>query len=231
MQRTGGRVGSSALRDYYGLAASASNGSSSAGAAVASSSSSPLDPDSINFSPSLALEDLRRTKNAAGLMNDQARLLTEIRELDGERQSLVYNHHHELVAASETIRKMKTRADDLTPSLDALRASLTQIDKTRAELSLPEHLVQHKSSGRDQEGQQARAIERVVELPTRLRDCIALERTADEGLAAAERLWGQSEAVLSAWDEAGVHGVKEVASECREVLREARARVSGAARG
>jgi hypothetical protein len=28
---------------------------------------------------------------------------TEIRELDGERQSLVYNHHHELIAASDTI--------------------------------------------------------------------------------------------------------------------------------
>lgn len=28
---------------------------------------------------------------------------TEIRELDSERQSLVYNHHHELIAASDTI--------------------------------------------------------------------------------------------------------------------------------
>jgi vacuolar protein sorting-associated protein 51 len=28
---------------------------------------------------------------------------TEIRQLDSERQSLVYNHHHELVAASDTI--------------------------------------------------------------------------------------------------------------------------------
>lgn len=28
---------------------------------------------------------------------------TEIRQLDSERQSLVYNHHHELIAASDTI--------------------------------------------------------------------------------------------------------------------------------
>ncbi len=27
----------------------------------------------------------------------------EIRQLEGERQSLVYNHHHELIAASDTI--------------------------------------------------------------------------------------------------------------------------------
>jgi hypothetical protein len=31
---------------------------------------------------------------------------TEIRELDGERQSLVYNHHHELIDASDTIKKV-----------------------------------------------------------------------------------------------------------------------------
>ena len=30
-------------------------------------------------------------------------MLSEIRQLDSERQSLVYNHHHELIAASDTI--------------------------------------------------------------------------------------------------------------------------------
>ena len=29
--------------------------------------------------------------------------ISEMRELDSERQSLVYNHHHELIAASDTI--------------------------------------------------------------------------------------------------------------------------------
>lgn len=31
----------------------------------------------------------------------------EIRQLDGERQSLVYNHHHELIAASDTISAVR----------------------------------------------------------------------------------------------------------------------------
>lgn len=30
-------------------------------------------------------------------------VLSEMRELDGERQSLVYNHHHELIDATDTI--------------------------------------------------------------------------------------------------------------------------------
>jgi len=36
------------------------------------------------------------------------RFSSEIRELDSERQSLVYNHHHELIAASDTISAVCT---------------------------------------------------------------------------------------------------------------------------
>lgn len=32
----------------------------------------------------------------------------DIRELDSERQSLVYNHHHELIAASDTIGAVRS---------------------------------------------------------------------------------------------------------------------------
>ncbi len=37
-----------------------------------------------------------------------AGLTAEMRQLDSERQSLVYNHHHELIAASDTIAAVRT---------------------------------------------------------------------------------------------------------------------------
>jgi vacuolar protein sorting-associated protein 51 len=45
--------------------------------------------------------------------------ISEIRQLDGERQSLVYNHHHELIAASDTIRAVSQplHCGDSYPSL------------------------------------------------------------------------------------------------------------------
>jgi vacuolar protein sorting-associated protein 51 len=78
--------------------------------------------------------------------------LIEIRQLDGERQSLVYNHHHELIAASDTIRavgdltassskcteflhKMKTRADSLDSDLEKLRISFSDISRLVAEVT------------------------------------------------------------------------------------------------
>ena len=62
-------------------------------------------------------------------------IASEIRELDGERQSLVYNHHSELIDASETIKKMKSRALALDASLDSLKTSFQSISQLSTSLA------------------------------------------------------------------------------------------------
>ena len=42
----------------------------------------------------------------------------DIRELDSERQSLVYNHHHELIAASDTIAAVRINPSAFPVSLE-----------------------------------------------------------------------------------------------------------------
>lgn len=101
------KVRASALRDYYGLAASEDPTTPTASSSAAPlRPSDPLDADSSDFDAAKALKVLSQSASLAQLMSRESELLVEIRELDGERQSLVYNHHHELVAASETIRKV-----------------------------------------------------------------------------------------------------------------------------
>ncbi|KAL4249140.1 Vacuolar protein sorting-associated protein 51, partial [Pleurotus pulmonarius] len=73
------------------------------------------------------------------LLKRENELLTEIRELDGERQSLVYNHHHELIAASDTIAAVKTRAESLDADLDLLKAAFSDISRLVAEVSVEPH--------------------------------------------------------------------------------------------
>ncbi|KAH0833075.1 Vps51/Vps67-domain-containing protein [Lanmaoa asiatica] len=64
------------------------------------------------------------------------RLQKEIRQLDSERQSLVYGHHHELIAASDTIATMKNRAESLDADLDSLKAAFSEISRLAAEVSI-----------------------------------------------------------------------------------------------
>ncbi|KAM0793481.1 hypothetical protein ACM66B_000922 [Microbotryomycetes sp. NB124-2] len=111
------------LRDYYGLSSdNKKNG--------ASPTPDALDIDNPNtFVPDAYFHELSQKASLPELLKREEELISEIRELDGERQSIVYNHHHELIEASDTIRKMKSRAEALDTSLEALKASLESISQ------------------------------------------------------------------------------------------------------
>lgn len=71
--------------------------------------------DSSAFDAKAYYEQLITTASLPSLLKRENGLLSEIRELDSERQSLVYNHHHELIAASDTIAAVRSS----TRSFDA----------------------------------------------------------------------------------------------------------------
>ncbi|KAH7911074.1 Vps51/Vps67-domain-containing protein [Hygrophoropsis aurantiaca] len=100
----------------------------------------PMDLDSAAFDAKSYYEQLITTSSLPTLLKRENDLLTEIRQLDSERQSLVYNHHHELIAASDTIGEMKTRAESLDADLDLLKAAFSEISRLAAEVS-----VEHNS--------------------------------------------------------------------------------------
>jgi len=76
-------------------------------------------------------------------------LLSEIRQLDSERQSLVYNHHHELIAASDTISAMKTRAESIDTDLEKLRMAFSEISRLNEELTMEHDGKDTESSKED----------------------------------------------------------------------------------
>jgi len=103
---------------------------------VGSNSQDPMDMNSSAFDAKTYYEQLITTSSLPALLKRENELLSEIRQLEGERQSLVYNHHHELIAASDTISAMKTRAECLDGDLDLLRAAFSEISRLTAEVSV-----------------------------------------------------------------------------------------------
>ncbi|KAK4057647.1 hypothetical protein OIO90_001295 [Microbotryomycetes sp. JL221] len=126
------------LRDYYGLA---TEGATNAGSTRANAlTTDALDIDNpTTFVPEAYFHQLSQNASLTELLGREEELITgecsQIRELDGERQSIVYNHHHELIEASDTIRKMKSRAEALDTSLDSLKSSLESISQLSAALA------------------------------------------------------------------------------------------------
>ncbi|GJJ08221.1 hypothetical protein Clacol_002430 [Clathrus columnatus] len=94
-------------------------------------------------------------------------MATEIRELDSERQSLVYNHHHELIAASDTITavcdlihkllpllslsQMKSRAESLEFDLEKLKGAFSEISRLTAQIASEPSVGSTNSSRNDSE--------------------------------------------------------------------------------
>ncbi|KAH9856590.1 Vps51/Vps67-domain-containing protein [Lenzites betulinus] len=103
------------------------------------SNQDPMDFDSLAFDARAYYEQLITTSSLTTLLKTENDLLTEIRQLDSERQSLVYNHHHELIAASDTIAAMKSRAENLDADLDLLRAAFSEISRLSNDISAAEH--------------------------------------------------------------------------------------------
>ncbi|KII85192.1 hypothetical protein PLICRDRAFT_178934 [Plicaturopsis crispa FD-325 SS-3] len=96
----------------------------------------PMDLDSPAFDARSYYEQLITTSTLPTLLKRENELSHEIRQLDSDRQSLVYNHHHELIAASDTIAAMKTRAESLDGELDLLKAAFSEISRLGAEVAI-----------------------------------------------------------------------------------------------
>ncbi|EPS96113.1 hypothetical protein FOMPIDRAFT_1025521 [Fomitopsis schrenkii] len=118
------------LRKHYGLGVGPPPPLGGSGRAA-----DPMDLDSSAFDAKAYYEQLITTASLPSLLKRENGLLSEIRELDSERQSLVYNHHHELIAASDTIAAMKSRADHLDADLDLLRAAFSEISRLSTEIT------------------------------------------------------------------------------------------------
>ncbi|TFY67688.1 hypothetical protein EVJ58_g1443 [Rhodofomes roseus] len=118
------------LRMHYGLGVGPPPPMGGAGRAA-----DPMDLDSSAFDAKAYYEQLITTSSLPTLLKRENDLLSEIRQLDSERQSLVYNHHHELIAASDTIAAMKSRADHLDADLDLLRAAFSEISRLSTEIT------------------------------------------------------------------------------------------------
>ncbi|KAJ8521901.1 hypothetical protein ONZ45_g1474 [Pleurotus djamor] len=134
------------LRKHYGLGVGPP-------APLPGNLADPMNLDSSAFDAKAYYDQLIATSSLQGLLRRENELLSgiivftsfinvsqatalEIRELDSERQSLVYNHHHELIAASDTIAAVKTRAESLDTDLDALMAAFSDISRLVADVSV-----------------------------------------------------------------------------------------------
>jgi hypothetical protein len=156
-------------------------------------------------------------------------ILLEIRNLDSDRKSLVYDNYSKLLSATSTIRRMRGNMDPLAPTTHTLGPAISHIAETAASLSSsmqgtpaqPEGLgisVRLEEDGSEQEENAKRQKQRetvrwVLDTPRRLHEMIDQEQDEE-----AEKEWQEVSSILDQWRT--VAGVAELREQCEDILRE-----------
>ncbi|KAI4260883.1 MAG: hypothetical protein LQ352_000038 [Teloschistes flavicans] len=217
------RRNKAALRDYYGLKSTAA-----APADTHSGGRQPSPPvpeitqsklDAPGFDAEAYVHDLLARESLQGLLKVESGLVNEIRALDGEKKALVYDNYSKLITATDTIRKMRTNMDPLTPTTSTLSPAIAHIAETA--VSLAKSVQDRTTKGEDvsaaddaaanEKWRQRETVRWVLAAPKRLKALVEDGRNEE-----ARKDWGEVRPLLEKWQ--GVPGVDEVKEDCLKVM-------------
>ncbi|KAL1895813.1 hypothetical protein Cpir12675_003035 [Ceratocystis pirilliformis] len=153
------------------------------------------------------------------LLKVYTKILGETRALDAEKKALVYDNYNKLIAATETIRKMRANMDPLNPIASTLDPKMAQIYEQASVIrqSLQES-VPEPSSETDHSRRMRQIASDVLNVPARLRYLVG-----KHDVEAAEKEWKLPRKLLLDWKEKGIGGeeVCKLLEEGDRIIREA----------
>ncbi|PQE13352.1 vps51 vps67 protein [Rutstroemia sp. NJR-2017a BVV2] len=206
-----------ALREYYNLKKSqeapTDDGASEVSSIHYDTEVQESEMDKEGFDGEKYVKDVLEKQTLGELLRTYNSVLTDIRALDAEKKALVYDNYSKLIAATETIRKMRTNMDPLNPMTSTLDPAIAHIYETaeriKAELkeSLPEgrrrimEMGEEERAALQKRNNTKKVVLRVLETPEKLRKLVA---DGDEEKARMQ--WEETLKLLNRWKERGVGG-------------------------
>ncbi len=228
-----------ALRDYYNLkaksspqpnlsrtasiASTTSNGTASTLAAfddplISSTFRSQL--DEAEFDAETYIKELLTSSHLRTVLKAEGSLVSEIKNLDGERKALVYDNYSKLITATQTIGTMRRSIDEagggslrsismLGPAVDAVAKSAAELSRGAAENKVA--LKQEQRGSVREQRMKRETVRWVLNTPARLQRSLQLGQR-DE----AEADWQEVRELLEKWG--GVQGSAELKAACEEIM-------------
>lgn len=158
-----------------------------------------------------------------GVLRVEGALINEIKALDGERKALVYDNYSKLITATDTIRKMRTNMDPLTPATSTLSPAISHIAETARSLagslqdgspsSDASSTAERETVDDTQRRKEQDTVLWVLGTPKRLQQMLS-----DGKKKEADTEWIEIKSLLEAWH--GVPGVQELTDHCLALVGE-----------
>ena len=181
-----------------------------------SDSTLPPELDDTAFDAEAYVQALLKTSNLKSILRIEASLISEIKNLDGERKSLVYDNYSKLIKATQTIGNMqKSMNEGNVGSLEKLQPAVEGIARMAAYLDRGRKSGAGGHDGRESlraEKQKREAVRWVVGAPGRF------EGYVEEGqMEEMKSEWKSISKTLDKWQ--GVKGVDEIRINCEQIMK------------
>ncbi|KAF0447367.1 Vacuolar protein sorting-associated protein 51 [Gigaspora margarita] len=173
--------------------------------------SDPLDIDNSAFEAEHYCNVLLIEKHLSELIQRDNDLSTEIRQLDGDMKTLVYENYNKFISATDTIRKMKSNVESMESEMDQLSKSISNISNVTSLVN--DALGPKREKIRQLTGVHdlLKKIQFIFELPTRLKLCLD-----QESYAQAVRYYAKTSRLLEHYRSLSVFS--SIESECKEII-------------
>ncbi|KAI1171701.1 Vps51/Vps67-domain-containing protein [Nemania sp. FL0916] len=143
------------------------------------------------------------------LLRLYTRVLGETRALDAEKKALVYDNYSKLIAATETIRKMRANMDPLNPMASTLDPAIAKIydqaseirDSLRKVVAEPTEASKAEDEARQRRSRTRQLAIRVLDMPDKICALVSEGRLDD-----AREAWKIPRKLLLVWKEQGLGG-------------------------
>ncbi|XP_067656588.1 vacuolar protein sorting-associated protein 51 homolog [Haliotis asinina] len=135
----------------------------------------PCDIDGAHFKPDIYLSTLIKKSSLTELMDRENEMVRQIRALDSDMQTLVYENYNKFISATDTIRKMKNDFKKMEDEMDHLATNMSAITEFSANIS--NTLQDRRQQITKLAGVHSllKKLQFLFELPARLKKCIELK--------------------------------------------------------
>ncbi|RIA83584.1 hypothetical protein C1645_785985 [Glomus cerebriforme] len=171
----------------------------------------PLDIDFSAFEANKYIDNMLAEKHLSELMQRDNDLSTEIRQLDGDMKTLVYENYSKFISATDTIRKMKSNVENMESEMDQLSQSINNISNVTSSVNSALGLKRDKIRQLTGVHDLLKKIQFIFELPTRLKHCLD-----QESYAQAVRYYAKTSKLLEHYRSLSVFSSIEM--ECKEIM-------------
>ncbi|XP_057440697.1 vacuolar protein sorting-associated protein 51 homolog [Lotus japonicus] len=174
---------------------------------------SPDDINSSSFQPNHYINILAQKSNLEGLLQRHVEMVTEIKNLDTDLQTLVYENYNKFICATDSIKRMKSNILGMEASMEHLLEKIMSVqsrsDGVNTSLSENrEHIEKlHLTCNL------LRKIQFIYDLPDRLAKCIKVEAYAN-----AVRFYTGAMPIFKAYGDSSFKDCKQASEEAIAII-------------